>query len=389
VLLLIYSVTLLVAVLLSDRFNRTVLSSAVLFLVVGFAFGPSMLDVVALQSGSSMVMRLSDWALVTILFSDALRIGWGDLRRTWRLPGRALFLGLPLTIAGIAVAGHLLLGLRWTEALLVGAILSPTDPVFASAIVGREEIPGRLRHLLNVESGVNDGLALPFVVVLLGAAAGTETGAWPLIQEVAGGVLFGAGVGALAGRLRRVRVFGVTESAAPLYAFSALLITYSAGMALHVNSYLAAFSAGVALASVCPDAADEFHGLGEQIAELLKLAAVFIFAVMLSSHEAEVPWRDYVFAALVLTFVRFVAIELALLKGGLTRPERLTAAWFGPKGFASVVYGLMLLNSSVARRGMLFQLVAVVIVMSIVLHSSTDVPVAKYFGRLREDRPGT
>ena len=87
------------------------------------------------------------------------------------------------------------------------------------------------------------------------------------------------------------------------------------------------------------------------------------------------------FAAIVLTLVRFGAIELALLKGGLTRPERLTAAWFGPKGFASVVYGLMLLNSSIPRRGLLFQLIALVIALSIVLHSSTDVPVARYFAR--------
>ena len=381
--LLIYSITLLAAVLLSDRFNRTVLSSAVLFLTVGFVCGPAAFGWVSTDPRQDTVLRLSDWALVTILFSDALRLGWRDLKHTWRLPGRALFLGLPMTVAGIAVVGRVFLGLQWTQAFLVGAILSPTDPVFASAIVGRAEIPERLRHLLNIESGLNDGLALPIVIVLMGAAGGSGEGVGSVVREAAGGLALGVAVGAIAGSLRRLRLFGVTKAAAPLHGFSALLITYSAGTVLHLNAYLAAFGAGIALASACRDAAKEFQTIGEPIAELLKLAAVFIFAVMLSSHmpAPALPWADYLFAGLVLTFVRFIAIELALLNGGLTRPERLTAAWFGPKGFASVVYGLMLLNSTVTGRQALFELVALVVVMSIVLHSSTDVPVAKYFAR--------
>ena len=380
-LLLIYSLTLLAAVLLSERFNRTVLSGTVLFLIVGFAVGEHGLGIAHLEPGGEIVTQMADWALVTILFTDALRVGWGELKRTWRLPGRALFLGLPLTLAGIAATAHWLLHLNWLEALLVGAILSPTDPVFASAILGREEIPARLRHLLNVESGLNDGLALPLVVILMAAAAGTEAKLEGLLRDTGGGMLFGAGVGAAAAGLRRLRAFTVAEAAAPLYGVAVLFTTYSGATVLHLNPYLAAFSGGIALASVYPPAVSEFSHLGEQGAELLKLAAVFIFAVMLSGHSTDLPWIDYVFAAIVLTFVRFAAIELALIGGDLSRPERLTAAWFGPKGFASVVYGLMLLDTNIANRGILFQLIALVIVVSIVLHSSTDVPVAKYFGR--------
>jgi NhaP-type Na+/H+ or K+/H+ antiporter len=381
VLLLIYSLALLVAVLSSDRFNRTILSSAVLFLLLGFCVGPAVLDITSRGAGDEIVLRLSDWALVAILFTDALRIGWGDLKHTWRLPGRALLLGLPLTLIGIAAVGHWLMRLRWMEALLVGAILSPTDPVFAAAIVGREEIPARLRQLLNVESGLNDGLALPFVILLMGAAGGQESGVSWVVREALEGAALGALVGLVAGSVRRLSVFGVTEAAAPLHAFAALLITYSAAEVFHLNAYLAAFSAGVAFATACSEAAEEFHAFGEQIAELLKLAAVFLFAVMLSTHMPVLPWIDYIFAAVVLTLVRFVAIELALIRSALTAPERLTAAWFGPKGFASVVYAMMLLNSAVPRRHMLFEIIAVVIAASIVLHSSTDVPVARYFSR--------
>lgn len=214
-LLLVYSVTLLVAVLLSERFNRTVLSAAVLFLVVGYLSGPALAGIVSLSPGDRLVEELSDLALVTILFTDALRLGWNDLRHTWTLPGRALFFGLPLTIAGMAVAGHALLGLDWKEALLVGAILSPTDPVFASAIVGREEIPLRLRRLLNVESGLNDGLALPIVIVMLATASGASTDVFSAVEQAAAGIAFGAAVGYVAGRLAgiaRVRRVGIRSA---------------------------------------------------------------------------------------------------------------------------------------------------------------------------------
>ena len=242
-LLLIYSVTLLAAVLVSEHFKRTLLSSAVLFLLVGFLVGPHGAGWVSLSVSDDIVRSLSDWALVTILFSDALHVKWPDLKGTWRLSGRALLLGLPLTLLGIALAGRLMIGLSWHEALLLGAILSPTDPVFASAIVGRQEIPARLRSLLNVESGLNDGLALPLVILLMGLTIGQDADVWTQVREVLGGVVFGIAIALAAGLLRRLRISRVSELAAPLHALAVMLITYSAGTALHLNPYLAAYSA--------------------------------------------------------------------------------------------------------------------------------------------------
>ena len=171
-LLLCFAVLLLFGVLISERAQRTVLSTAVLFLVGGFLLGPGVFDVIAVSSGDPVVSGLAELALFSVLFTDGMRVGFKDLRRAWRLPGRALLFGLPLTLALTAVFAHYIVGLPWLESFLLGAILAPTDPVFAAAIVGREEVPGRLRHLLNVESGVNDGLALPFVLVLLALPAG-------------------------------------------------------------------------------------------------------------------------------------------------------------------------------------------------------------------------
>jgi sodium/hydrogen antiporter len=166
-LLLVYAVVLLLAVLLSALAHRTVLSTAVLFLVAGFVLGEDVTGVVDLRPSDPIVSTLAELALFAILFTDGMRVGWRDLTAAWRLPGRALGWGLPLTLLVTALLAHFVAGLDWPEALLVGAVLAPTDPVFAASLVGNEKVPSRLRQLLNVESGVNDGRALPFVIVLL------------------------------------------------------------------------------------------------------------------------------------------------------------------------------------------------------------------------------
>ncbi len=160
VLFLVFAATLLAAVLLSGLAERTVLSTAVLFLVVGFLTG-GVTDLLTIRPEDPLTIRLAELALFAVLFTDGMRVGVQDLAYAWRLPGRALILGLPLTLLLTAVLAHFVAGLSWLTSFLVGAVLSPTDPVFASALVGREEVPLRLRRLLNVESGVNDGLACP------------------------------------------------------------------------------------------------------------------------------------------------------------------------------------------------------------------------------------
>ena len=148
---LVFAGTLLAAVLLSGLAERTVLSTAVLFLVAGFLAGGGVLDLLALQPADPLVIHLAEVALFGVLFTDGMRAGVRDLVSAWHLPGRALLLGLPLTLLVTALLAHFVVGLPWVSSFLVGAVLSPTDPVFASALVGREEVPYRLRNLLNVE----------------------------------------------------------------------------------------------------------------------------------------------------------------------------------------------------------------------------------------------
>lgn len=375
-----FASVLLVAVLVSSFANRTVLSTAVLFLVAGFVLGEGVLGVIEVDAGTEEVSLLAELALFTVLFTDGMRAGVHELRSAWRLPGRALVLGLPLTLVVTAVLAVWLADAPWWEALLLGAALSPTDPVFAAAIVGREEIPYRLRHLLNVESGLNDGLALPFVVVLLAVVGPADANVGVLLAEVLGGIAIGIGIPAAAILLERSRFFSATAAYEPLNAFAIGLLVLGLASVTHANVFLAAFAAGVTVASMSPAIKAAFHRFGELVAELLKLLALLVFGALISpSFLAEIPFRGYLFALLAIVVARPVAIGIALLRTSLGAKEWLAAAWFGPKGFASVVYGLLILDAGLARSDALFHLVALVVVGSIIAHSSTDVLVARWF----------
>ncbi|GLL06926.1 cation:proton antiporter [Dactylosporangium matsuzakiense] len=380
-LLLVFAVVLLIAVLLSALAHRTVLSTAVVFLLAGFLAGDGVLGFVHVDAGSPVVSSLAELALFAVLFTDGMRVGWPDLRSAWRLPGRALGLGLPLTLLVTAVVARYVVGLGWVESLLVGAILAPTDPVFASALVGNDKVPARLRHLLNVESGVNDGLALPFVVILLAVVAhdehlhALEIG-WELLLGVAIGII----VPWVAIRLERTRWFAVSQQYAPLNAVAIGLLVLALGKATHANLFLAAFAAGITVATIGHKEREAFEHFGELVAETLKLAALLVFGALLSpAFFGGIGWTGWLFAVLALVVARPVALWLSFLRSGLAAREQLAAMWFGPKGFASVVYGLLVLASGVAAAHNIFTLVALTIVLSIVLHSSTDIVVARSF----------
>jgi NhaP-type Na+/H+ or K+/H+ antiporter len=381
ILLLVFAVTLLLAVLLSALAHRTILSTAVLFLVAGFVVGDGLTGIVPLVPTDPVVAILAELALFAVLFTDGMRVGWRDLREAWRLPGRALGWGLPLTLLVTALLARYVVGLDWPEALLIGAVLAPTDPVFAAALVGNEKVPPRLRHLLNVESGVNDGLALPFVVVFLAVAAGSsDLHLGDLALEVLLGIAIGVVVPWVALMLERTRFFAVSHRYQPLNAVAIGLLVLALGKVTHGNLFLAAFAAGITMATFGEQQRAAFEELGETIAEALKLAALLVFGAMLTpALFGEIGWRGWVFVVLALVLARPVALWVSFLRSGLRLREQAAAMWFGPKGFASVVYALLVLSSGIPAAETIVNLVAVTIVVSILAHSSTDIVVARSF----------
>ncbi|MDJ0314805.1 cation:proton antiporter [Arthrobacter sp. H35-D1] len=372
---------LLVGVLISERASRTVLSTAVLFLVGGFFLGNGVFGIIPMQSDDPVVGILAELALFSILFSDGMKVGLSELRNAWRLPGRALLVGLPMTLVITAVLAHYIVGLPWLECFLLGAVLAPTDPVFAAALVGHKGVPRRLRHLLNVESGLNDGLALPVVLVLLAVGGGQDAGIGGLAEEIVLGLVVGVLVPLAVVWLERQSFFSATKELQPLLAVSIGLLVLAIALVTDANLFLAAFSAGITVATAAPHIRAEFEQFGELVSELLKLAAVLVFGALITPAFlfGQIPFSGWVFAVLAIVVARPLALLVSFLGSQLPRKEQLAAMWFGPKGFASVVYGILVLQSGGEYSNEIFHLVALVIVLSILAHSSTDVLVARQF----------
>ncbi|WP_344829745.1 cation:proton antiporter, partial [Nonomuraea dietziae] len=270
--------------------------------MAGFLLGDGALGVVSLAPNDEIVATLAELALFAVLFTDGMRVGWKDLRTAWRLPGRALGWGLPLTLVVTALGAHYLVGLGWMESLLIGAILAPTDPVFAAALVGNEKVPPRLRQLLNVESGVNDGLALPFVMLFLAVAAGSESlHLGELGLELGLGIVIGVAVPWVAIKLERTRWFSASTAYEPLNALAIGLLVLALGKATHGNLFLAAFCAGITVATFGERQRESFEHFGELIAELFKLAALLVFGALISLPLlGSVGWRGWLFAIVAL-----------------------------------------------------------------------------------------
>ncbi len=217
-------------------------------------------------------------------------------------------------------------------------------------------------------------------MILLAFASRSEVGWGTILGELALGVAIGVVVPYAALRLERTRFFDLAESYEPLYAFAVGLLVLALASVTHANLFLAAFSAGVTTVSVSPRFKEAFHEFGELLTELLKLAAILVFGALISpSFLGEISVGGYAFALLALVAARPLALLLSFLGSSIDRREWAAAAWFGPKGFASVVYGLLVLESGVALSDEMFHLVAAVVVASILLHSSTDVVVARRF----------
>lgn len=391
---LAFGLALLLAVLTSGLASRSPLSTTTVFLAAGLIAGPLGLDIIHASRGT--VAEISEVALFAILFVDGQDAPLRVLRQHWRLSARALFIGMPLTMVLIAGAAHWIAGLPWLAALTLGAVLAPTDPVFASSLVGRSDVPRPVRHLLNIESGVNDGLALPAVLLLIGLAGGQSIGQstslGPLLLELVGGVVLGIALPLLIWLLLRLPHVGSTSRLRPLGPFAIAVVLFGLCHLTHTNSFLAAFVAGSVIATLQSDASEAFRHTGELASEMVKGAALLAFATLLGPGLfTAAGWTGLVFAVVVIVVTRPLPVMAVLVRTSMSARQRLSVAWFGPKGFASVVYAAMVAFSDMDAADEVLALAAVTVLVSAAAHSSTDLFVAQRLSaeqqRLDPDSP--
>jgi NhaP-type Na+/H+ or K+/H+ antiporter len=374
----------------SARLERWNITAPIAFVLMGLAVTHQPLSLIHLNLESSTLRSVAELTLALVLFSDAARVNLRKLRADVGLPLRLLGIGLPLTIgAGMVAALGLIGGIGIWVAALVGAIVAPTDAALGSAIMSDTRIPSGVRRLLNVESGLNDGIATPFVNLFLAGAVAEEvahsSGVAGAVGSLVAGAAIGAGVGvvgALALRLSARTGWG-GPAFRPLVVLGLALFGYAAAVQAGANGFVGAFVAGMAFGATMPHDDPLTLGFTNDLGELLSLFVWFAFgAIMVVPGFEHAAWTDVVFAVLALTVVRMVPVAVATLGTGLDRATVAFVGWFGPRGLASVVFALIAVDSLAPAEGArVLAAVTVTVAMSVVAHGVSASPLAARYGR--------
>jgi NhaP-type Na+/H+ or K+/H+ antiporter len=380
---------LVVAALASGLAARSFLSLTAVAVVLGFILGPGATGVLRLHAGSAFVGDLAIVALVVILFRDGLEVEWEMLQAHWRLPMRKLVLGMPITALIVAVAARALGHLSWTEAFLLGALLSPTDPVLSSSVVTNPRVPRIIRHSLNLESGLNDGLALPAVLALAAALSrGSSHFVWWrfVLENVSLGLVWGVAVGLVAAwAMPRDHGLGsgIPAHQRALYALGVGFLMYGTGLVPpHGNGLIAVYVGAITLGIRRPDLRTYFEQQSENIVEIVKIGVFLVFGSLLTLHALfGNGWSTIAIGVVTLLLARPIAVLISLVGTRTDLATRAFIAWFGPKGVATITFSLLVLTSGISAGGRIFDYAALVVFCSIIAHGLTDTPGAEWIAR--------
>ena len=412
--------------LLSARFERFDVSGPIVFVLGGLILGHGPIEQLHVAAETTFIHELAEITLVLVLFSDAARVDPGDLRRHAGLPLRLLAIGLPLTIAaGFGLAAALLTDVPWQLAALLGAALAPTDAALSAAVVSDRAIPVRLRRTLNVESGLNDGIATPVVTGLIAAstvllgqgefADSASAPGWSALRELVAGAGIGIVAGYVGGRaIRAARERGWTAPGGERVATLMLaVLAFLVARQLEVNYFVAAFVAGIAFRAgrhgesapapaaatpadgtpadaVASDAGDdptvdESVELPELLGQVLSLVVWYVFgAALLVDGLRPADWRIVVYALASLTVIRMAPVALSLVGSRTSGRDTVFLGWFGPRGLASVIFGLLIVEELPPGDPMVLTVTSAItltVVLSVVLHGVTARPMTAWLTR--------
>jgi NhaP-type Na+/H+ or K+/H+ antiporter len=383
--LLVFGGLLVVGALLSGLAHRSFLSLTALFVLAGFLLGEGGFDVLEIDPRSGFVSTLAVVALIVILFRDGLEVEAEMLQKAWVLPVRKLVVAMPITAAIVAAAAHALTDLGWTECLLLGALLSPTDPVLSSSVVTNPRVPRLVRHSLNLESGLNDGLALPAVLAFSAALRVGEDGFewWRFVlQDVTLGFAFGIAMGYVASRLLPRR--GIPDHQRSLFALGAGFATYGVAVGLppEGNGLIAVFVCAITLGIRRPELRATFEERADDIVEIVKLGVFVVFGALLTLDGLFGDGLAAVAIVVVTLLVaRPVAVWIALIGTGTPAAWTWFMAWFGPKGVATMTFSLLVLADQIPAGERIFNLAALCVFVSIIVHGLSDTPGSEWIAR--------
>ena len=396
--LAIVALTLLGVGAISGRLSGTPVTPAILFGVVGLLVGPKVLGEIDVESSSSTVRTLAEATLALVLFCDASRIDLGQLRREVGVPRRLLGIGLPLTIALGAVAAAVIFDqLSIEEAVILAIVLAPTDAALGQAVVTEPRVPQRIRQGLNVESGLNDGICVPLLFAAVavadveseishGRSAGTL-----LLEEIGYGVVGGVAAGLLIAAI--VIYAGRRDLIAPQWRqvipAAGAALAYGIAVGLHGSGFIAAFVGGMVFRAALKRDPEDLNELSEEVGGVLNGVTFVLFgAILLGPALGELTWELVLYAVLSLTVVRMLPVAIAMLGSRARAPTVGFLGWFGPRGLASIVFAVIVVEeSALPHEHLIVNAIYVTVGLSVLAHGLSAAPLAGRYARWFEQHP--
>lgn len=378
---------LLVYSLIAGRFESRLVNGPLLFLLMGWLLGPGGIELLSLSIDSDGIKLLAELTLVIVLFSDAANTNWQVLLANRALPIRLLLIGLPLTLAAGALFGHWLFpDLPLLEMAILSTILAPTDAALGKAVVSNPAVPAPIREGLNQESGLNDGICVPVLLLLLALIAPTEqhsgTGLLALtllLEEIGIGLLVAWGLTSLTLRLLKISYLNGWQL--PLWRQLTMpglaLLCFALAQTLGGSGFIAAFVGGLLIGRKLGEHKHAYLDSCEGYGDLLSAVTWMVFGATLMPMLTELlHWQYWLYAAASLTLLRMLPVWLSLFGTGLKLELKLFIGWFGPRGLASIVFAVMVLQNEPALLGQrpIIATVLCTIILSVILHGLTANP---------------
>ncbi|WP_028580556.1 cation:proton antiporter [Desulfogranum japonicum] len=371
---------------------KTPFNGAIIFTFFGLVTSPLAGDILHLNIETENIRLLAELTLALVLFSDAANANLSVLKKNYRIPEYLLLIGLPLTIALGFLTGIIFFpGCSFLEILILAAILAPTDAALGSAVVSDQRVPAPVREGLNIESGLNDGICVPVLLTLLALATEKAGSDQPFLlaveyalEEIGIGMLVGASVTLVGALLLKasIRFHLINEIWLELPVITLSMACFSIAQVLGGSGFIAAFCGGLVFGGLPWAYKEEHLKASEAAGNALSLLTWVIFGTaVISKALGSFTWQTLVYALLSLTIVRMLPIYLSLGKSGLSKREKLFIGWFGPRGLATVVFGVMVANADLPHGETIVMTAVCCIVLSIILHGITANPLIAILAR--------
>jgi NhaP-type Na+/H+ or K+/H+ antiporter len=376
----------------AGRVMRSWVSGPIVFTCAGLLLGPAGMGVLQLQLTGADLRALAEISLAMVLFTDAAHADLSIVRRFAGLPERLLLIGLPLTIVlGFLVGIVVFPGLDLLEVALLAVMLAPTDAALGAPVVTNEAVPSATREALNLESGLNDGICVPVIVILLEFATGTEIQGstawhivWVVVEEIGIGLLAGLVLTAIAtailGLTTRLGWMSEQWLHVPVVALAGLCFT--AAQALGGSGFIACFAGGLLFGFLERERRLDLLGGASSTGEVLAMLTWLAFgAPVLGRLLGQVTWPVVAYAVLSLTIIRMLPVLLSLAGTGMSMGNKLFIGWFGPRGLASIVFAILIFDAGLPGRNTVAVTVDCTILLSVIAHGVTANPLVRAIRR--------